>query len=128
MFSFLKWTMETPENVWNLFKANNKYTRTTSVTLLRCLQTSYIVLVFPLLTLNKRMPAGCLKLVCFHKHWWPAASQNKTTPPQVLHRKTVLRNVKSKSLEYMPNSTHVHPCCIKKITALTYLKLVELYS
>ena len=42
------------ENVWNWFKVN-KNTRTTSLTL-------YIVLVFPLLTWNKKIPAEYIYL------------------------------------------------------------------
>ena len=47
------------KNVWNLFKVNNKYIRTTSITLNRLI--SHIVLSFPLLTLSKYVPAGMLR-------------------------------------------------------------------
>ena len=48
--------------VWNIWKVNNKYTRMTSccsfgVFIVNFEQISHIVLIFPLLTLNKRMPA-----------------------------------------------------------------------
>ena len=51
------------DNLWNLFKVDNKDIRKTSLAIFRCLscyfeQTSHITQVVPLLTLNKQMLPG----------------------------------------------------------------------
>ena len=49
--------------MWNLFKLNNKDTITTSgVFIVNFKQISHIVLMFPLLNLNKQMPTRIEKL------------------------------------------------------------------
>ena len=55
-------------NVRDPFKVSDKDTTTTSIDNFE--QTSYIILVFPLLTLNKYMPAGFTESVhWFRKHY-----------------------------------------------------------
>ena len=55
IFTCSKSTIETLKKMWNMFKVDNKITRTTSW----CI--SHFFLVFLLLTLNKKMLAGQLK-------------------------------------------------------------------
>ena len=52
-------------NLKNLFKFNNKDTRTTSWCLVHFEQISHIILVFLLLTLNKQMPAGLCSQILY---------------------------------------------------------------
>ena len=58
-FTCSKLTIETLEQGVNMFKVNNKDTRTTIVSFEHI---SHLVLVFLLLTLNMQLPAGIVSL------------------------------------------------------------------